>query len=124
VSAYDIISDQLIELRKSRGLTLKQVSEATALTIGHLSDMEHGRGNPSLNILVQLAAFYGVALAFIDPDTGKAAPTVTDADVIRKRMFAEALTARQAGMTEPVVGHLLGIVGDLIGFKVETDGPR
>jgi transcriptional regulator with XRE-family HTH domain len=117
------ISDQLIELRKSRGLTLKQVSEATGLAIGHLSDMEHGRGNPALNILVQLAAFYGVALAFIDPDTGKAAQT-DHADRLRKRMFADALTAWQAGMTEPVVGHLLGIVGDLIGFKVETDSVR
>jgi transcriptional regulator with XRE-family HTH domain len=119
MSAYDTISDQLIELRKVRGLTLKQVSEATGFAIGHLSDMEHGRGNPSLNILVQLAAFYDVALAFVDPDTGSAAPRDTDADAVRKQIFAAALSYYKMGDTDTALLRLIEVVGDVIGYKAE-----
>lgn len=52
----------LRSLRKEANLTLKSLSEATSITIGHLSNIENGRrGIPSPDILRKLAPPLGVA---------------------------------------------------------------
>jgi transcriptional regulator with XRE-family HTH domain len=42
-------------LRKERGLTLERLSELSGLSIGIVSQIERGRGNPSFTTLAQLA---------------------------------------------------------------------
>ena len=44
------------ELRKKRGLTLKEVAEATGYTIGHISQIERDLKSPSLVALRKIAA--------------------------------------------------------------------
>ena len=44
------------EMRKRRGLTLKEVAEATGYTIGHISQIERDLKSPSLVALRQIAA--------------------------------------------------------------------
>ena len=44
------------EMRKSRGLTLKEVAEATGYTIGHISQIERDLKSPSLVALRKIAA--------------------------------------------------------------------
>lgn len=44
------------EMRKRRGLTLKQVAEATGYTIGHISQIERDLKSPSLVALRKIAA--------------------------------------------------------------------
>jgi transcriptional regulator with XRE-family HTH domain len=73
------IIKQLIELRHSRNLTLKGVAAGTGLSVSFLSDIEHGRGNPTLETLEQIAEFYGHALRIVGP-TLTAAPTPPPAD--------------------------------------------
>ncbi|WP_068778207.1 helix-turn-helix domain-containing protein [Paenibacillus sp. GM2] len=52
----------LRSLRKGKDMTLKQLSEATELTIGYLSNIENGRrGIPSPEILKKLADPLGVS---------------------------------------------------------------
>jgi transcriptional regulator with XRE-family HTH domain len=110
------IADQLTAARKRRNLTLKQVSDTTGLTVGFLSDIENGRGNATIKTLETLADFYGM--------TWELTPRDTDADRLRKRMFADAVDAWKAGLDSAALGNLLNIVGDVIGYKVETDGVR
>ena len=44
------------EMRKRRGLTLKEVAEATGYTIGHISQIERDLKSPSLVALRKIAA--------------------------------------------------------------------
>lgn len=44
------------EMRKKRGLTLKEVAEATGYTIGHISQIERDLKSPSLTALRRIAA--------------------------------------------------------------------
>ncbi len=43
------------EMRKKRGLTLKEVAEATGYTIGHISQIERDLKSPSLVALRKIA---------------------------------------------------------------------
>ena len=45
------------EMRKRRGLTLKEVAEATGYTIGHISQIERDLKSPSLVALRKIAAY-------------------------------------------------------------------
>lgn len=57
------LSSYLASLRTAKGLTLRQVEEATGKEVSnaYLSQLEHGRiAKPSPNILYSLAGVYGV----------------------------------------------------------------
>ena len=49
------VGAQLNSLRKLRSLTLEGLSERSGVSIGLISQIERGRGNPSFNTLVQMA---------------------------------------------------------------------
>lgn len=48
--------------RKSRGLTLKEVSKETGISVGHLSEYENGKTNLEGGKLVSLCRMLGVPL--------------------------------------------------------------
>ena len=51
------------ELRLSKGLTIKQLSVASNVAVGYLSDLENGkRKNPSMNTLKLIADALGVTI--------------------------------------------------------------
>jgi len=49
------VGEQLRSLRKMRGLTLEEVGRRSEVSIGLISQIERGRGNPSFHTLVQVA---------------------------------------------------------------------
>jgi len=49
------LGSQIRSLRKERDLTLERLSELSGLSIGIVSQIERGRGNPSFATLVQIA---------------------------------------------------------------------
>ena len=49
------VGAQLRSLRKLRGLTIEALGERSGVSIGLISQIERGRGNPSFNTLVQMA---------------------------------------------------------------------
>lgn len=53
-------ADKLKELRKSRGLKLREVAENTALSVQQLSNYENGHALPPADILLTLLDFYKV----------------------------------------------------------------
>ncbi|MFS4091051.1 helix-turn-helix domain-containing protein [Streptomyces sp. AF1A] len=49
------VGHQVRGLRKLRGLTLEELSTRASVSIGLISQIERGRGNPSFNTLIQLS---------------------------------------------------------------------
>ena len=49
------ILEQIKYCRKEKGMTLKELSEKTGLSVGYLSHLENGeRNNPSLDTLIKI----------------------------------------------------------------------
>jgi len=63
-------------LRKARGLTLEDVGKASGVSIGSLSQLERGKGNPSFNSLVRLSHALGVPVAQLLHDASPDSPVV------------------------------------------------
>ena len=56
------IAERLLQLRKERGLTLRELSEKVGITAAALSSYEKGQKEPSLEFAIRLAKFYGKSL--------------------------------------------------------------
>ena len=59
------IRERLVQLRCSKGLTQKDVAESIYVSDKTLSKWENGTSEPSLNMLLRLAEFYGVSADFL-----------------------------------------------------------
>jgi len=58
------IGDDIRALRKSRSLTLKDLSEAIGRSLGWLSQIERGQTVPSVRDLGLIADFFGINISF------------------------------------------------------------
>ncbi|QES47340.1 XRE family transcriptional regulator [Streptomyces venezuelae] len=78
------VGPRLRELRRTRGTTLAQLSEATGISLSTLSRLESGQRKPTLELLLPLAKAHRVALDELvgAPETGdprvRAKPFVRD----------------------------------------------
>ena len=59
-------------LRKSRGLTLQALAEATGRSAGWLSLIERGQAEPSIRDLEKIAALFGLTISFFFRSAGRA----------------------------------------------------
>lgn len=59
------ISHNLAALRKARGLTQGQLAEEFSYTDKSISKWETGEGLPDINVLSELASFYGVTVDYL-----------------------------------------------------------
>ncbi len=57
------LADKLRAYRKHSALKLHQVAAKTGLSISHISEIENGTNNPSLETCQKLATLYGLTLA-------------------------------------------------------------
>ncbi|WP_068813047.1 helix-turn-helix domain-containing protein [Lactobacillus crispatus] len=57
--------NRLKELRKNRGLTLKELGKKVSMHDNTLSQYETGKRNPNLKTWQQLAGFYGVSVSYL-----------------------------------------------------------
>ena len=74
-----LVGREVRRWRRSRGLTLAQVSEASGLNLGYLSQIENDKAVPSLDALGAIAAALDVAPAWLLVDSS-APPRVVRAD--------------------------------------------
>ena len=56
------IIQAMIDARKSKGMTQKQLADATGINQADISKLERGNANPSLHTLQRLAAGMGMRL--------------------------------------------------------------
>ena len=63
-----VIGTRMRELRKARGLTLKQLAGETGLSIGYLSQLERQEADPSVRALSVIGTALGVGVNWFFPD--------------------------------------------------------
>lgn len=56
------IIQAMIDARKAKGITQKELSERTGIAQGDISKLENGNGNPSVRTLQRLANAMGMTL--------------------------------------------------------------
>ncbi len=56
------IIQAMIDARKSKGITQKELSERTGIAQGDISKLENGNANPSIKTLQRLASAMGMSL--------------------------------------------------------------
>lgn len=63
--------EKIKNLRNAKGLTIYKLSKETGITQNHISDLECGRRNPSLDTLKRLIVPLGISLSelFCDDET-------------------------------------------------------
>ncbi len=67
---------EIRRLRKQRGLTLEQMVERSGVSLGALSQLERGYGNPALGTLARVAHALGVSAASLLTSTPERSPVV------------------------------------------------
>lgn len=90
-----LVGAQIRRRRRDRGLTLTQVSEATGLNVGYLSQVENDKASPSLETLAALADALDVPIAWFLLDQS-VAPRVVRATERPKRRLPRS----QGAMTQ------------------------
>ena len=80
------VGGQVRRRRRDRGLTLSQVSEATGLNVGYLSQVENDKASPSLETLAALADALDVPIAWFLLEQSVAPRVVRAADRPKRRM--------------------------------------
>ncbi len=94
----EAVGNEVRRLRKLQRLTLEQLAEASGVSIGLLSQIERGRGNPSFSTLVQVAHGLGIPVARLVAGEQMTSPVVRKVD--RRRLD-------QGGSDEGIVAELL-----------------
>lgn len=78
------MENRIAELRKERGLTLKQLGEVFNVRDSTLSQYETGKRNPQLGLLQELADYFGVSIEFLTRDTDERDfPVNTDSEALK-----------------------------------------
>jgi transcriptional regulator with XRE-family HTH domain len=71
----DALGGDIRDLRKLRGVTLKELGLACNLSVGHLSEIERGQAMPSVKALRDIAAHLDVTIGWFLRDDGGGDPT-------------------------------------------------
>ena len=66
------LAKKLRARRREMGLTLKDVAEGSGLSVGFISQIERGEGNPTLDTLNRIGRAFGLTLGFVPKRTPRA----------------------------------------------------
>jgi putative transcriptional regulator len=61
----------LKELRAEKNLKTREIAEVFGISFQHYNDIENGRRNPSIELSMQMAKYFGVALELFFEDRTK-----------------------------------------------------
>lgn len=79
-----ILSAKLKELRRRKGQSLQAVGDAVGVSKAHIWELEKGTSkNPGLELMVKLAAHFGVTVAFLTDEESE------PKDAAAKQFFRE-----------------------------------
>ena len=76
-------------LRKCSGLTQEQLAEKLHISISHLAKIEIGRNAPSVDLVLEMAEFFGVTVdELLRGDTGPECKLPVSAEVVLAKIAA------------------------------------
>lgn len=61
----ELLNKKIKELREADGLSQKELAEKLGIAKNTLSQYEHNKSNPSLEVIVQLSAFFDVSVDYL-----------------------------------------------------------
>ncbi|MEM7320786.1 MAG: cupin domain-containing protein [Pseudomonadota bacterium] len=106
------LGSEVRQVRKARGMTLKGLSKTTGISVSHLSAVERGTTNPSLDIVHRIAAALGIASDWFFARRSGDGP-MERAYVVRKqnrrdlnRLYGEGIEA--LGLTDQLLSSSIG----------------
>jgi transcriptional regulator with XRE-family HTH domain len=83
VTNSELFGARLRDIRRSKGLKQVQLARALDIDPKHVSRLEHGKVNPSFDIMFHLAQYLGVsASVFLDFDSAE-----TNSKVLRDKLL-------------------------------------
>lgn len=91
------LHQRLSELRDERALRLREVAEASGLSVPYISHLEHGHATPRIETLECLAAAYGITLQDL----------LTGVDGYGTRTDAAVPTPLRELLADPIHGPLV-----------------
>jgi len=83
-------TDRIFRLLKERGITAAEVSKATGISQGNLSDWKAGRNKPGYGALVKLANYLNVTVGYLSGETDDPTPTTAPTDDVQIEILARA----------------------------------
>ena len=92
-------------LRKARGVSLAELSEAIGRSVGFLSQVERGLSEPSIADLKRIAAHFGTTVGFF---LGHTPASVNEAGVIVRAGHRRRLGSAEQGLIEELISPDLG----------------
>lgn len=103
-----IVGTRMRELRKAKGLTLKQLAELTDLSVGYLSQLERQDADPSVRSLNVIGKALGVGINWFFPNPEEEA--TPDRDIVVRSHLRRSLRF-ESGVRDELLTPTLG--GDL-----------
>lgn len=124
------IGQRAKNLRKTKNITLKDLSEKTNLSVGYLSQFERGINTIAIDSLSKIANVYGVELSYFFPDTESTTHTSvvlksyeqTILDVIGNEYIVKLLTNRVQNFN--MYPRIIEILPQLQLEKIQTYGHK
>lgn len=55
MSIYTDIGQNIISVRRKKGITQEELALSSSMSVSHLRSIEHGRANPSMGLLSRIA---------------------------------------------------------------------
>lgn len=92
-------------LRKSRGVTLRELSQAVGRSVGWLSQVERGHTLPSINDLSHISAHFGLNISFFFRSANQLAE---ERGVVLRVADRAPLGSSETGLTEELLSPTLG----------------
>lgn len=100
-----LVGGDIRALRKSRGLTIAQLSGALGRSVGWLSQVERGQTVPSISDLSAIAAQFGVTISFFFRTENQ---RPEERGLILRAADRAPLGSRESGLVEELLSPTLG----------------
>ena len=100
--SQELFAVRLNNLRLKKGMNLSELSKVLEITPSALGNLEHGRKNPSIELINRMADFFGVSVDYL---CGRISVTQGDVEfAARLRLLRE-----RQGKTQEQMAQVLGI---------------
>lgn len=98
------IGDDIRALRKSRSLTLKDLSAAIGRSLGWLSQIERGQTAPSVRDLGLIADYFGINISFFFRSANR---REEERGLVLRKSDRVAIGSQETGLTEELLSPVL-----------------
>ena len=104
-----MLGEHVRNIRKKRGITLKELAEKTGLSIGYISQIERNLTDPSLSTLRKLSAALDIPTYLFMGGESSTSLTTRQADmlILSQCTVSSAYAHAQRKFCTSVVGHTL-----------------